>query len=175
VSLYQGKPRQSLRLTGYNYGASGAYYVTCCTHQRQPLLVHPQLHVIVEKEWLALPQRFPAVTLDIFVIMPDHMHGLLWIDAEVKRAPTLFTIMKSYKSITAVAWTKHLRATGQEESGKIWQRSYHDEIIRNERHLAAVRQYILDNPSKEKAERRERRDRGCGWAWVGVLTDPVTC
>ena len=150
VSSYQGKERKPLRLTGYNYGSSGAYYVTVCTHQRQPLLTQPQLHAIVEKEWLALPQRYPAVTLDTFEIMPDHIHGLLWIDATVKGAPTLFTIMKSYKSITTVAWIRHLKATKPEEKSKLWQRYYHDQIIRNESHLAAVRQYILNNPKKEQ-------------------------
>jgi putative transposase len=149
MPFYQGKERQSLRLSGHDYGASGTYYVTFCTHRREPLLIQPQLHAIVENEWLALPQRFPAVTLDTFVIMPDHMHCLLSIDAKVKRAPTLFTVMKTYKSITTVAWIKHLEATKQEKSGIIWQRSYHDQIIRNERHLAAVRQYILNNPNKE--------------------------
>ena len=151
MSSYQGKERQSLRLAGYNYGTSGAYYVTFCTDQRQPLLIQPRLHAIVKQEWLALPQRFPAVTLDAFVIMPDHMHCLLWIDAKKKRAPTLFTIMKTYKSRTTILWIKHLETAREEQSGKIWQRSYHDEIIRNERHLAAVRQYILDNPKKENA------------------------
>jgi hypothetical protein len=58
--------------------------------------------------------------------------------------------MKTYKSITTVAWIKYLETTRQEECGKIWQRYYHDQIIRSERHLAAVRQYILDNPKKEK-------------------------
>ena len=148
MSFYQGEGRHSLRLAGYNYGTSGAYYVTFCTHQRLPLLIHPQLYPIVEKEWLALPQRFPAVTLDVFVIMPDHMHCLLWIDASVKRAPTLFTIMKTYKGRTAHKWIKHCDATQLAESRKIWQKYYYDEIIRNECHLEAVRQYILDNPKK---------------------------
>ena len=148
MSSYQGKERQSLRLTGYDYGISGAYHVTVCTHQRQPFLTQPSLHAIVENEWFALPQRYPAVTLDTFVIMPDHIHCLLWIDANIEGAPTLFTIMKTYKSITTVAWIRHLEATKREESGKIWQRYYHDQIIRNEHHLAKVRQYIVDNPAK---------------------------
>ncbi len=152
MPFYQGKERQSLRLSGHDYGASGAYYVTFCTYRRQPLLVQPQLRTIVENEWLALPQRFPAVSLDTFVIMPDHMHCLVWIDAKVKRAPTLFTLMKAYKSLTTVAWIKYLEATGQEGGGKIWQQYYHDQIIRGERHLAAVRQYIMDNPKKEEGK-----------------------
>jgi putative transposase len=156
MSFYEGKERQSLRLSGHNYGASGAYYVTFCTDGRQLRLIQPELHAIVKNEWLALPQRFAAVSLDVFAIMPDHMHCLLWIDAKVKRAPTLFTLMKTYKSLTTVAWIRHLEAMGQEESGKIWQRYYHDQVIRGERHLAAVRQYILDNPKKEKG--------GQGWA-----------
>jgi len=159
MSSYQGKRRQSLRLAGHDYGASGAYFVTICTDRRQPLLIQPQLHAIVEKEWLALPQMFPGVTLDAYVIMSDHMHGLLSIDAKVKRAPTLFDVIKTYKSRTTVAWLKHLEATKQEESGKIWQRYYYDQIIRDERHRAAVRQYILDNPTKEVLGRRGRARR----------------
>jgi len=151
MSSYQGGGRHSLRLAGYNYGTSGAYYVTFCTHLRQPLLLYPQLRPIIEKEWQALSQRFPAVTLDVFAIMPDHMHCLLWIDAAVKRAPTLFTIMKTYKGVTAHAWTKLLEATNLDAGRKLWQRYYYDEIIRDERHLQAVRQYILDNPAKANA------------------------
>jgi hypothetical protein len=65
--------RQSLRLPTYDYSSNGAYFVTICLQERQPLLEIPELHTILEDTWNTLPQRFPTVTLDDFIIMPDHV------------------------------------------------------------------------------------------------------
>jgi REP element-mobilizing transposase RayT len=138
--------RKRLRYKNYDYSSTGAYYVTLCTLHGENLLVIPELRAIAKREWEALPTRYSAVTLDTYVLMQDHMHGLLWIDGRVKDAPTLFSIMQAYKSITTTRWIQHLRETQQERCGLLWQTSYHDEIIRNEQHLNNTRQYILNNP-----------------------------
>lgn len=77
--------RRSLRLKGYDYSQAGAYFITICTHKRACILgdvVDGQIHLHtcgqwVKEQWTKLPDRFPGVMLDEFVIMPNHMHGIL--------------------------------------------------------------------------------------------------
>ncbi len=78
--------RRSLRLPGYNYAAEGAYFITICLDEPQPLLLNPELHAIMEETWNALPQRFPTIALDEFIIMPDHLHFIVWLQLQMKRA-----------------------------------------------------------------------------------------
>ena len=63
-----------MRLPTYDYSSNGAYFVTICLQERKPLLMSPELHKILEDTWNTLPQRFPSVALDDFIIMPDHVH-----------------------------------------------------------------------------------------------------
>src|SRR6185503_8783505 len=75
----------TIRIPGRDYAQAGAYFVTTCAHRRQPLFGHienkrmvlNELGRCVEDAWLALPQRFPHVDLDLHVVMPDHMHGII--------------------------------------------------------------------------------------------------
>ncbi len=69
--------RRSLRMSTHDYTA-GAYFITIRTYQSESLLEVPELRTILLEAWQALPGRFPGVTLDEFVIMPDHMHFILW-------------------------------------------------------------------------------------------------
>jgi putative transposase len=79
--------RRSIRLRGYDYSAPGAYFITICTHQRQCLfgeIVAGQMELNatglwVQSCWQRLPHRFSQLTLDVFVIMPNHLHGILWL------------------------------------------------------------------------------------------------
>jgi REP element-mobilizing transposase RayT len=74
---------QSGRLSQRDYGKSGAYFVTICAYQRQPCFRIPELEQILKQQWQELPQHFPGISLDRFVIMPDHLHFIVWIDAHV--------------------------------------------------------------------------------------------
>lgn len=113
---------------------------------------------IATDQWLALPQRFPQLTTDAFVVMPNHIHGLLVLDVE-NRAPargaptanspsaTVGQIVGAYKSLVFNAcldWckTQHLIL------GQLWQRNFHEHIVRDEIELNAWRQYIHDNPQR---------------------------
>lgn len=79
--------RRSLRLRGYDYSSSGAYFVTITSHKRikwfgeivDGEMILTELGRIAYNEWIKLPQRFPDVALDVFQIMPDHMHGIVII------------------------------------------------------------------------------------------------
>ena len=88
-SMHEKYPdRQSIRLRGYDYSASGAYFITLCTQNRERLfgkIVRGEMHLnaagrIAQHGWEQIRVHFPHVELDAFVIMPDHVHGIVWIN-----------------------------------------------------------------------------------------------
>ncbi len=81
------KHRRSIRLRGYDYSSPGAYFVTICTQERECVLDDPIVSGIIQDVWNALPRWFPTVTLDEFVIMPNHVHFILWIQSPDAVAP----------------------------------------------------------------------------------------
>jgi REP element-mobilizing transposase RayT len=100
--------RRSIRLQGYDYSQSGAYFVTICTFQRQHLFGEirdrtMQLNVVgqmVSAIWQNIPQHFSSVELDEFILMPDHLHGIIIISEEIKKSNSLPTIIQNFKSIS---------------------------------------------------------------------------
>ncbi|MDO8617260.1 MAG: transposase [Dehalococcoidia bacterium] len=138
--------RRSIRLRDYDYASAGAYFVTVCTHERQQIL-EPVSHV-VHAAWLGLQDRFPDVAVDEFVIMPNHVHGILVlgrtvVEGAASRAPTsLADVVCAFKSVSAIAANKFLGRHSQ----PFWQRNYYERIIRNEDELNRIRQYVRDNP-----------------------------
>ena len=142
--------RHSLRMSQHNYGWSGTYFVTIRTAQREPLLEIPELRTILRETWEALPQRFPGASLDEFVIMPDHIHFILWLEGNVENPAKLGDIVGTYKSITTVAWLRHIQAARMERPGILWQHNYYERVIRDSAELEKTRQYIRDNPIKQQ-------------------------
>ncbi len=156
----------SIRLEGYDYSQSGAYFVTICLEGKKNLLGHIVSEKIalncigkcVQKEWENLPLRFPTVELDQFVIMPNHFHGILLVGAVLappsssspakegaaSSTPTLGKIIRAFKSLSAIQANKLLNTPGQ----PFWQRNYFEHIIRTEKELNQTRDYIADNPIK---------------------------
>jgi putative transposase len=89
--------RRSVRLKGHDYRSEAAYFVTICTQGREPVLDDPVIAGIIGDVWQALPKWFPTIALDEFVVMPNHVHFILWIHppdemgtigAEASPAPT---------------------------------------------------------------------------------------
>ena len=117
--------------------------------QREPIFEIPELRAILVEAWEALPKRFPNVTLDEFVIMPDHIHFIIGLEGNVEKPPTLGNVVGAYKSLAAVAWLRHIEATGIECSGRIWEHNYFERVIRDTNELEQTRQYIRNNPSKQ--------------------------
>ena len=150
--------RRSIRLRDYDYSRAGAYFFTICTHDREQWLgeiVEGQMHAsspgcIVENTWHSLPDRFPGIEIDGFVVMPNHVHGILvfvgaqFIAPEPRAAPTrpppLGEIIRSFKA----ASTSLIRNGG--DSGFGWQRNYYEHVIRNDGELRRIRAYVKDNP-----------------------------
>ena len=155
--------RRSIRLDGYRYDQAGAYCVTICTHQREMLLGgitggNVELNESgrrVEAEWLALTDRFPTIILDQYVIMPNHVHAIVFLDIpdteksvgettqEPTKKPLLGTVIGVFKSISTIAINRTLDRVGQ----PFWQKNYYDQIIRNEAMLNGLRRYVFENPA----------------------------
>ena len=141
--------RRSIRLQGYDYTNTGIYFVTICCHQRQHLfgeIDNGEMKInaigqIVSTLWQKIPQHFPNVELDGFVLMPDHLHGIIII-SESKEKASLANIIQNFKSISS----RKINRINKNYGISIWQRNYYDHIIRNERSLQHMRHYIKNNP-----------------------------
>ncbi len=165
--------RRSLRLKGYDYCQPGAYFVTICTRQRLCLfgeVVNGQVRLnaygeIVRRCWENIPNHFAHVALDAFVVMPNHVHGILVIVCDPDEMPnnatphhgavqrrteqfgkpvpgSIPTVVRSFKSAT----TKLINELRGTPGCPVWQRNYYERVIRNERMLNQLREYIATNP-----------------------------
>jgi putative transposase len=146
------RQRKSPRLKGYDYSQSGAYFVTICTAGRQHFFgeienANMQLTQVGDlciRHWDDLPNHFPSLELDGFVVMPNHVHGILLLtDIYSDKKPKLGTIIATYKA----AVSRQVHRLNLLE-GQIWQERYNDHIIRNTRSLNYVRNYVATNPER---------------------------
>jgi putative transposase len=178
--------RRSLRLRDYDYSYVGAYYITICTVDRQGLfgqiilteselfsnvdsstMILNDFGLVTRQCWEAIPEHFTDVELDAFVIMPNHLHGIVVLSGDpddpvgarhaspsplssladppdrISRT-TIGTIVGSFKS-AATKRINDLRGTPGEA---VWQRNYYERIIRGEKELGSIREYIYYNPMK---------------------------
>ena len=139
-----------------DYATPGAYFVTICTFRKQPSpgvaeerTVVSDTGRIVQQCWTDLPTHYRHTRLDCFIVMPNHIHGIAWIRdagrAGFKPAPTaLPEIMRGFKTFSARR-VNELRGT---PSVPLWQRNYHERIIRDGVELHRVREYIVANPGR---------------------------
>lgn len=158
--MSQYRRRNSLRYPGYDYAQPGTVFVTIDTAARQRLfgavvdvhLVHSPAGSMVQAYWLAIPERFPTVALDAFVVMPDHVHGIALVgidpDPDAEKA-TLGEVVRWFKTIVYSAYGRGVREEGWPPyDGQLWHRDYHDRIVRNDAELDAIRAYIEGNPGR---------------------------
>ena len=179
--------RRSIRWEGYDYSSRGLYFVTICTHNREPFLSrieHGQSILtapgeIVRSSWSAVPTRFPAIELGPFMVMPNHVHGILVnvgrasTEKEEKKegaassAPTLGAILRAFKSLSAIAINKRWGRSGQ----AVWQRNYYEHVIRDGREMRIIQRYILENPARWDSDpentNAKSRDTAAPWEATG--------
>jgi putative transposase len=180
--------RRSIRLKEYDYSSSGEYFVTICTYQKGCIfgeIINEEMHLndygkIVQEEWLRTAEMRGDVELDEFIIMPNHIHGIITLiesgrgtlqralvgansntpsnailvgaihesplpmTQQQRRNMTLSKIIGRFKMLTA----KEINLMHQTPGHPVWQRNYYEHIIRDEKDLNNIRDYIINNPLK---------------------------
>ena len=170
--------RRSIRLKGYAYSQAGAYFVSIVTQGRECCfgdVIGKDMRLndagrMAHRVWESLPLRFPGVETDYFVVMPNHLHGIVIMNnlprnpgggaavkdraaagdrATTRVAPTLGRVVGAYKSLTTLEYTRGVKTCNWPTfEGRLWQRNYYEHIVRDDESLSRIRQYISDNPAQ---------------------------
>jgi len=163
---------KSIRLKGYDYTQSGAYFVTICSQDKKNIfsqivdgnVILNEFGKIIQNEWIKTGQIRKNVIIDEYVIMPNHLHGIIIIEnnhddrrGTQQRASTskiesfgkpvfgsLPTIIRGFKSTT----TKQINELRSMPEIPLWQRNYYEHVVRNDNDLNEIREYIINNPLK---------------------------
>ncbi len=178
--------RRSIRLRNYDYGQTGGYFVTICVQEQKCLfgkIIDGQMQLneigkIVIECWDSIPQHFLSAELDLCVVMPNHVHGIILLKTVGARAPrpyphsqpnrtsavpspvlpnrrtkihlpTLGQVVAYFKYQSTKCINQHRDMPGT----RIWQRNYYDHVIRDDIDLQRIRQYITDNPMQWQLDR----------------------
>jgi putative transposase len=170
--------RKSIRLPDDDYASAGAYFVTICTARRRLSFEDARIREVTLDCWLSIPRHFTAAAFDEFVIMPNHIHGIVILTDDVAAqhaaqlrpnlAPSsLGVVVRSFKA----AVTKTLRGRNLWNERPFWQPNYYERVIRSEDELNRIREYVQynptawlydhENPSRKTDANHERR-----WAWL---------
>ena len=162
--------RQSIRLPGFDYATPGAYFVTIVTQNRECLfgdvvdgvMCLNELGRTIDDTWNAVPTRFPNVTTDAWVIMPNHVHGVVVVTERLHgpsgvgvihelplpvtppvRRRMAIPLVVGYLKMNA---SKQINIIRNNPGTPVWQRNYYEHVIRTDDELNRIRQYIVDNP-----------------------------
>ena len=175
--------RRSIRLKEYDYTQCGAYFITICTKEKQPLycdIVNGNVLLnlygkIINREWLKTFKMRQNIILDSYIIMPNHIHGIIIIAdcrgtlhvPQIKQRITLKQVQKGHvqraltiekfgkpvsNSIPTIirlfksTTTKQINRLRKTPGCAVWQRDYYEHIIRDEPDLNKIREYIINNP-----------------------------
>jgi len=166
------RKRKSIRLKEYDYSSPGKYFVTICTHDHKCIfgeVMDDTIRLssagnIVKKYWTEIPRHYTDVVLDTFIIMPNHMHGIIILTEPVgaihesplpktmrqRRKMKLSKIIGRFKMTSA----KEINIFQRTHGMHVWQRNYYDHIIRNEKELNNIRDYIINNPLKWASDKK---------------------
>ena len=173
TELFQNKYRiESSRLKDWDYSSNGAYYVTICTKNRECVLskiIDARIQLssigkIVKKYWMEIAKYFETTILDEFVILPDHIHGIIIINNErcrdgvtpslhYRQRPTLGQIVGYFKYQS----TKSINEFHNMIGVPFWQPRFYESIIRNEKQLNMIREYITNNPINWKLDKNNHK------------------
>jgi putative transposase len=169
-----GHKRKSLRLQNYDYSQSGAYFVTICVKDRKCLLGSvadsemglSKYSQTTAELWLWLSSAYPYVSLDEWTIMPNHFHGIIFINQPnaggSRTAPTmpqplpLSRLVGAFKTISS----KQINIIRQTPGAPFWQRGFYEHIIRDEKSLERIQEYIVTNPLRWQLDRENPQATG---------------
>jgi putative transposase len=180
--------RKSIRLKEYDYSQAGFYFITICIQDKKCLfgnisssgMLLNDFGIVAYNQWQKLPERYANITLDVFQIMPNHIHGIIIINEPVgaglapahggnaagngefaggatragaSPAPTIGNIVGAYKSLVAKQCLEIFKQKHPAEMmGKLWQRDYYEHIIPDERSHRQIAGYIINNPQNWKED-----------------------
>ena len=182
ISNHSDHNRKRTRLANFDYSAVGMYFVTICTANREHFfgeicdgkMILNDCGKIADKCWREIPTHFPNTKLDEFVVMPNHVHGIVWIENSVndenivrvgdknfcplqneinqkswqsKLSRSLSSIIRGFK-IGVTKWCRQ-----NSDIYLVWQRLFHDHIVRDDEELNRVREYISLNPKNWKRDK----------------------
>ncbi len=165
------RSRRSIRLPGFDYRTPAGYFVTVCVADRAPLfgtvrdgqVLLSRVGEIVREEWFRSAALRANLLLleDELVVMPNHVHGILWLTAEPAEAEraaegnrphtlpgSVGAVVGAYKAAT----TRRINQERGTPGARLWQRNYWERIIRSDRELEAIRRYIAENPARWEAD-----------------------
>jgi putative transposase len=170
--------RRSIRLPAFDYSQTGQYFVTICAFEMRCIFGKVEerkvrlsaVGEIAREFWLRIPQHFREVTVEPFVIMPNHLHGILTIRRRARHAVPLQeehhpegfrkpvegsvpTIIRSYKS----AVTRRIREAPGSRTMDVWQSNYFERVLRDGKEFGDASRYILENPLRWQLKNTERR------------------
>ena len=179
------KNRKANRLKDYDYSKDGYYFITICTQDREKYFGTIKDHnmilndagKMILKIWDQIPIFYEGIEVDIFQIMPNHIHGIIIINHtsntvqteqnvyqptyDINSTPkkinpplSLSDIIQRYKTMTTKQYTDGVKQKGwQSYNKKLWQRSFYDHIIRDNKALNNIRKYIIENPLKWNSDK----------------------
>jgi len=143
--------KNSLRLKTFDYASQGSYFITICSEKRKQFFSQigsgtlnlTLIGNVIDEQWRRIPERFENTYIDEYVIMPNHIHGIITIH---KTNPSIHdhnigNIIQAFKNSV----TRRIRNLGNEEL--IWQRGFYDRIIRDQIEFNAIKAYIVNNPN----------------------------
>lgn len=164
--------RNSIRLQNYDYCLEGMYYVTICTQKRlccfgeiiDGVMQLNDTGRMVHNWWLEISNKFTNISLDEFVVMPNHLHGIIIVGADLCVCPdnsknsniskdqedlSLYKVIQWFKTMTTNQYIRMVKSgMAPRFEKRFWQRNYYEHVIRNEDDLFLVRKYIKENPLK---------------------------
>jgi len=188
---FNGKYRiESVRLKNYDYSLDGAYFITIVIKNREHYfgkivrgkMVLNNIGQIVQQFWDEIPQHFPFIKLGAMVIMPNHIHGVLWIDKSLVLSSTVAVVDGRGVACNASTMDENInekmanispkrgslatvirsfKSAVTRKSRKIlpdfaWQPRFHDRIIRDENEMNRIREYIIQNPAMWERNRNNQ-------------------
>ena len=126
--------RRSLRLPGYDYSQAGAYFITACSQNRVMLfggvidgdVQLNEMGTIVQQTWDELPAHYNGIDLDAFIVMPNHVHGIIILADDSGRRHAIPEIVRGFKTFSARRVNERAG-----RRGVLWQRGYYEHVIRN--------------------------------------------
>jgi REP element-mobilizing transposase RayT len=152
--------RKPLRLGGFDYSSCGIYFVTVCVQHMESRfgaiedgqVALNDAGLMVASIWESNATRYSGIALDAFVVMPNHLHTILFLRTEpgaIDAGVSLSKIVQTFKSLTTVTYTRGVQAGMYPVFDRVlWQRGFHDRILHNHDALEAARLYIEGNPAR---------------------------